>query len=631
MREGGHSRYGSDFARLFGYVRPYLWTFLFAVVLTALVGLLETVPMILIAPLVDGLNFTAGAVVAGTGAGFDPAALVRSLLPDPSTGSYWLALASLLVANSLVKGSAEYGSNLLMTGTGVKIVVRLRRQLYDHVLQQAPAFFHKYPTNSLVAHLVNDTEKIQLGVSFLIADLLREGFTLASLFLFVFLLNWKLTLVFLTLSPLIYLVTVRLGRRLRSRSNEALADTEALLGVAQEVISGIAVVKAFGAEGYESDRFGRAARKLGRSQYRTAVTTFLSPPLLELIGISAVAAFVLYAHNIISSGVMTTGAFVAWVCAVFRLYDPVRRLSRVQNQFQQAFAAGERVFGILDTHTEHEDPPGAVVLPPIRDRIEFRGVTFRYPDGDRDVLDSVDLTIEAGQVVALVGLSGAGKSTLASLLLRLSDPTEGRILVDGVDVRCATVASLRAQVALVTQETILFDDSVRANIAYARPEMTDAQVDAAARAAYADGFVGERPEGYGAPVGERGGRFSGGQRQRLAVARAIAKDAPILVLDEATSALDTHSEREVQRALANLMEGRTTLVIAHRLSTVQRADKIVVLDAGRVAEVGRHDELIERGGLYRALYEMQFESSRESSGSDASLASRPTGVSSEPA
>jgi ATP-binding cassette, subfamily B, bacterial MsbA len=620
-----------DFGRLFGYVQPYLWSFLLAVFLTALVGLLETIPMVLIAPLVDGLNFTAGAGVVGATSGFDIAGFVRSILPDPATGGYWFALASLLVVNSLVKGSAEYGSNLLMTGTGVKVVVRLRRQLYDHVLKQAPAFFHKYPTSNLVAHLVNDTEKIQLGVSFLIADLLREGFTLASLFLFVFLLNWKLTLVFLTLSPLIYLVTVKLGRRLRSRSNEALADTATLLGVAQEVIAGIPVVKAFGAEEYESERFGRSARKLGRSQYRTAVTTFLSPPLLELIGISAVAAFVLYAHNIIASGAMTTGAFVAWVCAVFRLYDPVRRLSRVQNQFQQAFAASERVFAILDTHTEHSDPPDAIELSHLRERIEFRGVSFRYPDGDRDVLEHVDLTIEAGQVVALVGLSGAGKTTLASLLLRLSDPTEGQILVDGVDVRRATVASLRQQVALVTQETILFDDTVRANIAYARPGMTDEQVKAASRAAYADSFVMERPDGYATEVGERGARFSGGQRQRLAVARAIAKDAPILVLDEATSALDTHSEREVQRALANLMEGRTTLVIAHRLSTVQRADKIVVLDAGRVAEMGRHDELIERGGLYRALYEMQFESGRDPSGREASLASRPTGVSSEPA
>jgi subfamily B ATP-binding cassette protein MsbA len=592
-----------DFWRLFAYVRPYVWVFLLAVALSALVGVLETAVPALVALVVDKLQ--AGAEAPAAAAWWDPIQLVRGVFPEGP--AFWPALAVGLVALTLCKGAAEYAGNMLMTGTGLKVVLRLRRQLYDHILRQSPAFFERYPTNSLTAHLVNDTEKVQLGVSYLIADLLREGFTLVGMLVLVFLLNWRLTLVFLAVSPFIYLVTVRLGKGLRRRSSQALVDTEALLGTAQEVVSGIAVVKAFGAEGYESERFGRAAEKLARSQYRTAVTTFLSPPLLEAIGISAIAVFLLYAQSIVASGVMTTGALVAWIVGVLKLYDPVRRLSRVQNQYQQAFAASDRIFALLDTHTEHSDPPGAVELPQFKERIEFQNVSFRFPGGDRDVLDGVYLTIEAGQVVALVGHSGAGKSTLASLLLRLHEPTGGRIVVDGVDVREATVASLRRQIALVTQETILFHDTIAANIAYGRPSLAAEHVEAAARAAYAHEFIEERPGAYTAPVGERGALLSGGQRQRITIARALAKDAPILVLDEATSALDSKSEREVQRALANLMEGRTTLVIAHRLSTVQRADKIVVLEAGRVVEVGRHDELIERGGLYRALYEMQFD------------------------
>jgi subfamily B ATP-binding cassette protein MsbA len=601
----GVTQHGSrgEFRRLFGYVRPHLLTFLTAVVLTALVGGLETVITALVIPLVDGLKTGDSLTVSAQTGGISGA--IRGLFP--AGASYWPVLAGALVVITATKGVAEYSANMLMTRTGLHVVTRLRRQLFDHILRQSPVFFHSHPTNSLVAHLANDTEKVQLGVSYLVADLLREGFTFLGLLGFVFVLNWKLTLVFLAVGPLVYLVTVRLGRRLRHRSNAALKDTEALFGAAQEAISGIPIVKAFVAEPYESDRFGAAAERQARSLARAAAVNFLSSPLLELIGMVAIALFLLYAQAVVARSEMSAGALIGWVVAVFRLYDPVRRLSRVQNQYQQAFAASERVFALLDTHTEQSDPPGAVDLPPFAHRIEFRGVSFRYPDSDRDVLDGVDLTIEAGQVVALVGYSGAGKSTLASILLRLNDPTDGALVVDGVDVRTATLGSLRRQVAFVSQETVLFDDTVRANVAYGRPDMPLERVKAAARAAYASEFVEERPEGFATLIGERGVRFSGGQRQRLAVARAIAKDAPILVLDEATSSLDTRSEREVQRALANLMEGRTTLVIAHRLSTIQRADKIVVLESGRIVETGRHEELLSRGGLYRELYEMQFE------------------------
>jgi ATP-binding cassette, subfamily B, bacterial MsbA len=578
--------------------------FLFAVALTALVGLLETVVTAMVIPLVDGLKTGADGVTVAAGGSWLTQS-VRGLFP--AGAAYWPALAGMLVAVTALKGTAEYASNMLMTRTGLKVVTRVRRQLYEHVLRQSPVFFQRHSTPSLVAHLANDTEKVQLGVSYLVADLLREGFTFLGLLAFVFLLNWRLTLVFLCVGPLVYLVTVRLGRRLRQRSNAALRDTEDLFETAQEAVSGIAIVKAFTAEGYEAARFGRAAEGLARSLRRAAAINFLSSPLLEIIGMVAIALFLLYAQSLVASADMSAGALIGWVVAVFRLYDPVRRLSRVQNQYQQAFAASERIFALLDTHTEQTDPPDARPLPAFAERIELCGVSFQYPDTDRRVLDRVDLTIEAGTVVALVGHSGAGKSTLASLLMRLQDPTEGEVRVDGLDVRRATLESLRRQVAFVSQETILFNDTVRANIAYGRPELDDERVGRAAEAAYASEFIAERPEGYATVIGERGVRFSGGQRQRIAIARAIVKDAPILVLDEATSSLDTRAEREVQRAIANLMEGRTTLVIAHRLSTVQRADKIVVLDGGRIVETGRHEDLLERNGLYRELYEMQFE------------------------
>lgn len=606
MTEAEHRHPRSEFLRLFAYVRPHAAVFVLAVFLTALVGGLETVVTALVIPLVDGLKSSPQDSLALGAAGTQGlTGFIRGIFPTGA--AYWPMLAGSLVVITLVKGLSEYASNMLMTRTGLKVVTRLRRQLYEHILRQSPVFFQKYPSSSLLAHLANDTEKVQLGVSYLVADLLREGFTFLGILVFVFVLNWKLTLVFLALGPVVYFVTVRLGRRLRHRSNAALRDTEDLFGTAQEAIGGIAIVKAFAAEGYESRRFSAAAERLARSQYRAAVVNFLSSPLLELIGMIAIALFLLYAQSIVASSEMSAGALVGWVVAVFRLYDPVRRLSRVQNQYQQAFAASARIFSILDTHTEQTDPPGAVELPPFARRIEFRDVSFRYPDGDRDVLHGVSLTIERGEVVALVGHSGAGKSTMASIMLRLHDATDGCVLVDGLDVRQATLESLRRQVALVSQETILFNDTVLANIAYGIESPDPEAVRRAASIAYADGFIEERPEGYATEIGERGMRLSGGQRQRLAIARALLKDAPILVLDEATSALDTHAEREVQRALSNLMEGRTSLVIAHRLSTVQRADKIVVLDGGRVVESGRNEDLLERNGLYRALYEMQFD------------------------
>jgi subfamily B ATP-binding cassette protein MsbA len=446
---------------------------------------------------------------------------------------------------------------------------------------------------------------VQTSVSTLLADLLRESLTFLFLFALVFVLNWRLTLAVLVAGPVIYLLTVRFGRRLRHIAHHTQEGTEEILDIAQETISGHRIVKAFGMEPFEQDRFHGAQKNLARHQVRAARVVYLSSPILELVGVVMAAAFLIYSQKLIAAGLMTVGTFAAYIVAMLQMYDPLRKLSRIQNYFQQSFAASSRIYSLLDTHTEKRDAAGAVELAGLDREIEFRNVSFRYKDTADPILSDINLTVRKGEVVALVGLSGAGKTTLTNLLMRFYDPTAGEILIDGTDIRRARLRSLRAQMALVTQEVILFNDSVVNNIAYGRPDFDMGKIEAAARAAYAHDFILDRG-GYETVIGERGVKLSGGERQRLAIARALLKDAPILILDEATSALDTQSERLVQQALSNLMRGRTTIVIAHRLTTVHRADKIVVMDRGRVVDCGNHEELMSRGGIYRDLYELQF-------------------------
>jgi subfamily B ATP-binding cassette protein MsbA len=523
----------------------------------------------------------------------------------PESVSPLPVVATLLVLFTLVRGASEYLSNVLMWRIGVGAVVDLRQRLYNHVLNQSSEFFSEHPTNTLTAHIISDAEKVQVAVSTLLADLLRESLTFLALFTLVFILNWKLTLAILFVGPVIYLLTVKFGRRLRRIAHSTQEGTEEVLDIAQESISGHRIVKAFGMEGFEQGRFGKALADLAHHQVRAARVVYLSSPILELFGVFIAAAFLLYAREVIAAGGMTIGTFAAYIVAMLQMYDPLRKLSRIQNYFQQSFAATSRIYKLLDTHTEKQDKPGAVDLPPFADRIEFRDVSFKYQDSTDRVLKDVRFDVRRGEVVALVGLSGAGKSTLTNLLMRFYDPSQGGIYIDGVEIREAKLESLRSRIALVTQEVILFNDSILNNVAYGRPDVDRSKIEQAARAAYAHDFIIERG-GYETLIGERGVKLSGGERQRLAIARALLKDAPILILDEATSALDTQSERLVQRALANLMSGRTTIVIAHRLTTIHRADRIIVLDRGRVIDSGTHEELMARGGIYRDLYEMQF-------------------------
>jgi subfamily B ATP-binding cassette protein MsbA len=589
----------NDFRILLKNVRPYAGLFALAFLLMTMVGVFEAGRTALIKSIIDILSGNPNAAGVGLAARID----VSHYLP---AGTNLLPLiAVLLVLFTAIRASSEYFSSVLMWRIGVGAVVDLRQRLYDHILQQSSEFFTAHPTNSLTSHIISDAEKVQVAVSTLLADLLREGLTFLALLSLVFVLNWRLTLAIVVVGPLIYALTVRFGRRLRRIAHSTQEGTEDMLDIAQETISGYRIVNAFGMEKFEQRKFRQSLLHLARTQVRAARVVYLSSPILELLGVLIAAGFLLYARQMIASGAITIGTFAAYIVAMLQMYDPLRKLSRIQNYFQQAFAATSRIYKLLDTHTEKSDRFGAVEISPLADQIQFVDVSFKYQDSNDWILRNVNLEVQRGEVVALVGLSGAGKSTLTNLLMRFYDPTAGKIQIDGTDIRDGKLVSLRAQIALVTQEVILFNDSIINNIAYGGADFDRAKIEAAARAAYAHEFIIERG-GYDTLIGERGVKLSGGERQRLAIARALLKDAPILVLDEATSALDTQSERLVQRALANLMQDRTTIVIAHRLTTIHRADKIVVLDRGRVVDTGSHDQLMLRGGIYRDLYELQF-------------------------
>lgn len=527
----------------------------------------------------------------------------------PSGESSLTMVAFLLVGFTLAKGIAEYFSSFSMSYIGQHVIADIRASLYDHVMRQAAKFFALHPTNSLTAHLMSDAALIERSVSDTLRDMLRESVSLVVFLTLLFGINWKLAAAMLLIAPPVAYLTTNFNKKLRHYVNSRQQSGAEMLDVAQEAISSQRVVKAFGMEPYESKRFAAAARKQMRDQLRAMRIYFVSPIVLEMVGVVAIAALLIYVNQYIKAGQMTLGDFATFVVTMFSAYDPIRRLSRLQHDLQQGLASASRIFKVLDTDLEMRDKPNAVALPRFQKSIEFRDVSFSYGAGfDIPVVEDLSFTVRAGEMIAIVGQSGAGKSTLTNLIPRFYDVTKGAVLVDGSDVRDVKLVDLRSQIAMVTQEVNLFNDTVRANIAYGAfgRNDSDASVKTAATAALADEFIRKLPQGYDTVVGERGLILSGGQRQRIAIARAILKDAPILILDEATSALDTESEVLVQQALNNLMEGRTTIVIAHRLSTIRRADRIVVMDAGRIAEIGSHHELMARNGIYRKLYDLQF-------------------------
>jgi subfamily B ATP-binding cassette protein MsbA len=516
-------------------------------------------------------------------------------------------VAAIIVLLYVVKGSCSYLGTTLVASVGQRAVTDLRNALYEHVLNQSFTFLSRNSTGSLMSHITTDVEKIQNAVSEMAGDLLKEGLSVVGFMVILFIQDWRLAIFSLFGMPLAIHPLVLLGRHLRASNETSLRRWRDISEILQETISGFRIVKAFGMEGFEIARFRRAASRLFNVNMRITKTGAILPPLMEGVGGLALIGALSYGSHAIATGRLTPGAFTSFLAALFAMYTPVKRLSRVNATLQGALAAGTRIFDVLDTHQEVREAPGALALGRMRQEVEYREVGFRYADGDGDVLRRVSFEARPGEVVAIVGTSGAGKTTLVNLLPRFYDVTEGSILIDGLDVKKATLKSLRDQIGLVTQETVLFNDTVRANIAYGLQDVDEARVESAARAALAHDFILDLPRRYDTVIGERGSRLSGGQRQRIAIARAILKDPPILILDEATSALDVESERLVQEALANLMKGRTTLVIAHRLATVRKADRIVVLDGGEIREVGSHDELLRKpGGIYNRLHELQF-------------------------
>lgn len=590
----------TEFSRLLGYLKPYRIIFAISIVLMIATGLLEGGTILLLQPIFDALS--------GNQAGQSLLRFLPFKLPESGAANLQF-IAFLLIGFTVTKGVAEYFSSFLMSYIGQSVIADVRSALYDHIIRQSASFFAKRPTNELTAHLMSDAALVERAVSDTLRDLLRESVSLIVYLTLLFQVNWRLSSAILLLAPPVAYLTTNFNKKLRRYVNSRQESGAEMLDAAQEAISSQRVVKAFGMEAYESTRFREVARKQMTDQLRAMRIYFLSPIVLETLGIVAVAGMLIYAQRSIGGGQMTLGGFATFLVAMFKAYDPIRRLSRLQHDLQQGLASAARIFKVMDEQMEMRDKPNAARLEHFTREIEFRNVSFSYGAGfDLPVVKEVFFKVRAGEMIAIVGQSGAGKSTLTNLIPRFYDVSEGAVLIDGHDLRDVKLASLRAQIAVVTQEVTLFNDTVRANIAYGAfgRNDNDTAIRTAAKAALADEFIGKLPEGYETVVGERGLILSGGQRQRIAIARAILKDAPILILDEATSALDTESEMLVQQALNNLMTGRTTIVIAHRLSTTRRADRILVMDAGRIAEMGTHQELLSRGGIYRRLYELQF-------------------------
>ncbi len=503
-----------------------------------------------------------------------------------------------------LRGLGTYGQEYFMSYVGESIIRRLRNDLYDRISDLPLSFFHKEKTGVLMSRITNDVNIIKAMVSSAVTGSLRDTFTIVGLIGLIFYLDWKMAIVALMILPIAYFPVVEFGRRVRRVSTgcqEAMADLNSFL---HETFAGNKIVKAFGMEGYEKKRFFKKTHSLFKLEIRAVIARSLSSPIMEFLAGLGIAFIIWFGGSRVVQGTYSAGTFVAFLAAVLMLYDPVKKLSGLNNAIQQGLAAADRVFDILETKSdiiEHKNPVEIKIEP---HRVTFQNVSFKYDEVM--VLKNIDLDVKEGEILALVGMSGGGKTSLVNLIPRFYDVSEGSILIDGLDMREASIASLRGQIAIVTQEPILFNDTVRNNIAYGKKNASDEEIERAAQAAYAYDFVQRFPDKFDTIIGELGGRLSGGEKQRICIARALLKDAPILILDEATSSLDTEAESLVQRALENLMKGRTTLVIAHRLSTIAYAHRILVIVDGRIVEEGKHEELIAREGEYYKLYQAQF-------------------------
>jgi subfamily B ATP-binding cassette protein MsbA len=597
--------------RLIRYAVPYWWQILSSVVLMAAVGGLDAFKYLLVRPVVDRvLNPATGSqniqlfVIPST---HHPVYL-QQFVPAHFTNA-WTIVAFALITSTLLKGICDYSGTYLVNHAGFGMITDLRDDLYTALLRRSAAFFSKHTTGTLLSTIINDIERVQYAMSTVLSELLQQFFTFISVAIVVVILGGNLAWVLLLFVPVIVFSSRKIGSRVRHTTRHGQDKLAEIQNILHETIIGNRMVKAFNTEDWEISRFRGAARRLFRANLRSVAATAISSPLMDVFGVVGIALLILIGRARIAHNQMTSGAFVAFITAVFSLYNPVRKFALFYNNFQQALGASSEIFKFMDVEDDVREKPGAKVLPKFTGSVRFERVGFAYAnDGEQchEVLHDINLEVGQGEVLAVVGSSGAGKSTLVHLIPRFFDVTGGRLLIDGNDVRDVTLASLRAQVGIVTQETVLFNDTMRNNIAYGQPQVPQKEVEAAARAALAHDFIVALPAGYDTVIGERGVRLSGGERQRLAIARALLKNAPVLILDEATSALDSESEALVQSALHNLMSGRTVFVIAHRLSTVRRADRIVVIENGTIADIGRHEELMTKLGTYRRLYELQF-------------------------
>jgi len=569
------------FRRLYEIVRPYKTQFIIAMLAALLVAGLGGAQAYMIKPLIDKIfieqNITYLAIL--------PFALV------------------LLLA---VKGFF-YGLNFyLLEKIGQTVIRDMRIKVFDHVHSQPLSFFHKTPTGELISRVISDISLMQAAISTVVVGLLRDLLQAVILLGVIFYMNWKLALLSLVFLPAAAVPIVIFGRAFRRIGTKIQEETARVSTIMHESITGAQVVKAFAMEKYESKRFADQTWKLFDITMEDKRYYRLQHPMMEVIGGIGMALIIWFGGKEVISGTATPGTFFAFIAAVLMIYDPIKKVSRINSAVQQGLAASVRVFSLLDQKSDIISKPGAIDLPPFSNSICLQNLHFSYDDSP--VLKNINLTVRAGEILAIVGPSGSGKSTLANLIPRFYDISKGSLFIDNNDIRDVTLPSLRAQISIVTQQTILFNDTIRANIAYGSPDKTDKDIRNAADAAYALNFIEKLPKGFATNIGESGMKLSGGERQRLSIARALLKNAPILVLDEATSALDTESEREVQKALENLMKNRTTFVIAHRLSTIKNADRIIVIKDGEIVEEGTHNGLMQKEGEYETLYDMQYRS-----------------------
>jgi subfamily B ATP-binding cassette protein MsbA len=599
------------FLRLLRYGLPYWVQLLPGVLLLAMVGLLDTFRILLLQPIFDQVlrpDAPEGPITLGLSSSpwhFD----LRILIPHfMHMHNAWVVVAFALIVSTLVKGICDYFGTYLVNYAGFGTITDLRNDLYEATLRRSSSFFHKHATGTILSTLINDVDRVQVAVSSVISEFLQQFFTFIVGLVLVINMGGRLSWALLLFIPVVITSSRKIGSEVRTRTRTGQDKLAEIQNILHETVTGNRIVKAFNTELWEVLRFQKAAKRLFRANLRSVRIQSISSPLMDSIGAVAIAMMLFIGRNEILHGRMTMGMFGAFIILLFKLYDPVRKFAYFYNSFQQAMGASSSIFAFFDTEDDVKERTHPAVLKGFKTSVRFCDVGFSYSteEGEHQILHNVDLDIQAGEVLALVGPSGAGKSTLANLIPRFFDVTSGRILIDGHDLRDLTLSSLRRQVAQVTQETILFNDTVRNNIAYGRPDVHFKLVEQAAQNALANDFILGMPQGYDTVIGEKGFRLSGGERQRLAIARALLKNAPILILDEATSSLDAESESLVQAALGNLMQNRTVLVIAHRLGTIRRANRIAVLEEGRITAIGPHEELLTTSPTYQRLYQLQF-------------------------